>query len=96
MYQKLRGCIHKAATQCIKDGTEPMKGFNAGGVWQLAHAFAASEDLYCVKGMFDSSSYVTVEKLSDCKKKLFKVVKKCDKRFHRVYQGNRSSSTLCR
>lgn len=96
IYNKLRGCIHKGATQCIKTGPEPRKAFSTGSVWQLARAFTVSEDWYCVKGMFDTSSYVTVDNFSDCNKRLFKSVKKCDRRFNQLFQRNRSSPALCR
>ena len=94
MYQGLRGCIHQAAEKCAKRTKlkeERMRIRTKAGV------YTAREDYYCIKGMFDTSRYITRNTFGNkCRTKLFKRVRQCDKRFHRAFQKDRSSSSLCR
>ncbi|XP_031566574.1 uncharacterized protein LOC116301627 isoform X2 [Actinia tenebrosa] len=93
-YASLRECISLERTRCL--ATPGISTSTKAMIRQRAMVYAASEEFFCVDGMFNSMKHYKRSALPKCKAKFFRKVAKCRVRFRKRFLKNRGSSSLCR
>ena len=89
LYAKLKTGIRNVVDIC-RNKTDSK---NLSVMVQRSEGIIATWAYYCEDGMLNSFKGY---KLSDCRERALKKVKKCAESFHRKFRQNRGSRSLCR